>query len=183
MARKWQEGDRRVLYVVTDYENDFVDGALGFPGAEKLDEGIVRRGEEIRRQGGMVVEVHDTHGPDYLDTREGKALPVIHTVPGTKGWEIYGKTGEWLKTFPHILINKPGFGLSPEAVLQLPDGVEEIEVVGLVTNMCVISVAVTLRARYPEARVVVHKDLVASFDPELHRKALDVMRGLQMEVV
>lgn len=171
------------LYIVTDYENDFVDGALGFPGAEKLDEGIVARGKEIRAEGGKVVEVHDTHNPDYLETREGKELPVPHAIHGTRGWEIYGKTGEWLRTFPHITILKYTFGLPPLAVAQLPDDVDEIEVVGLVTNMCVLSVAVTLQARYPEARIVIRKDLVASFDPELHEKALAVMAGMQMKVV
>ena len=82
------------MYAVTDYENDFVDGSLGFEGAEKLDAGIVRRGKEIVAEGGIVLEIHDTHGPDYLDTREGRALPIVHTVPGTRGWEVYGGAGE-----------------------------------------------------------------------------------------
>lgn len=171
------------LYAVTDYENDFVDGALGFEGAEKLDGGIVDTGKKIRVAGGLVLEIHDTHGPDYLTTREGKALPIVHTVPGTRGWEIYGKTGEWLGTFEHIRINKPGFGLPPKAVLDLPDGVTEIYVVGLVTNMCDISVAVTLQARYPEAQVYIITDLVDSFDKDLHQKALDVMAGMQMRLI
>lgn len=172
------------IYAVVDYESDFVDGALGFPGAEKLDEGIVEAGKQAVAEGALVLEIHDTHGPDYLETREGKALPVPHAIPGTPGWEIYGKTREWLESLhARIVLRKPGFGLRPSDVLTLPDGVTEIEVVGLVTNMCVISVAITLQARYPEAQVVIRKDLCASFDPELHEKALAVMAGLQMKIV
>lgn len=171
------------MYAVTDYENDFVDGSLGFEGAEKLDAGIVRRGKEIVAEGGIVLEIHDTHGPDYLDTREGRALPIVHTVPGTRGWEVYGETGKWLATVPdRIVVRKSTFGIAPQDVLALPDGVDRIEVVGLVTNMCVISVAVTLQARYPEAQVVIHGKLVDSFDKKLHEAALAVMAGMQMEV-
>lgn len=171
------------LYVVTDYEHDFVDGALGFEGAEELDEGIVARGEQVRAEGGQVVEIRDTHFEDYLETREGRALKVPHAIKDTPGWENYGKTGAWLKSFPHIFIMKSGFGISPLSAIQLPDGVDRVEIVGLVTNMCVISVAVTLQARYPEAQIVIHRRLVASFSPELHEAALVVMAGMQMEVV
>ena len=171
------------LYVIVDYENDFVDGSLGFPGAEKLDEGIVARGQQVLAEGGQIVEIHDTHHSDYLETREGRTLPVEHAIYGTLGWAIYGKTGEWLKTFPHTLIMKSTFGVAPDIMLQLPDDVEEIEIVGLVTNMCVISCACVFQARYPNAQIYVHESLVASFNKELHEQALNVMEGMQIKII
>ena len=171
------------MYVVTDYQYDFVKGSLGFPGAELLDEGIVARGQEIQAEGGIIVETDDTHFEDYLDTREGKALSILHTQFNTPGWLVYGKTGIWLSGFPHIIIRKSAFGCPPEEMLKLPDGVTEIEFVGLVTNMCVLSNVCCFQARYPNAQIIVHRNLCASFNKELHDKTMDILEGLQVKVV
>lgn len=171
------------MLVITDYQNDFVNGALGFPGAEKLAEGIVRLADDIQAGDGVVVVLHDTHGENYLETREGRELPVPHTVPGTPGWELYGRVGEWVAGNPHTDIIKHTFGAPPASMLELPDGVTEIHLVGLVTNMCVISNACVFQARYPDAQIIVHRSLCDSFDKELHGKTFDVLSGMQVRVV
>ena len=171
------------MFVAVDYQYDFVSGALGFPGAELLDEGIVQCGKEAEAEGAVIVETKDTHRDDYLQTREGKALSIPHTIYGTPGWDTYGKTGLWLKETPHIVIMKSTFGCPPDELLKLPDGVEEIEVVGLVTNMCVISNICCFQARYPNAQITVYENLCASFNKDLNDKTMDVLRGLQVNVV
>lgn len=174
------------MLVVVDYQKDFVDGALGFPGAETLDPGIARKVREAVTRGDLVVYTLDTHGADYLETREGRALPVPHCIEGTDGWELYGETGAALlaagdKAVP---LRKQTFGVSPQLMARaLPhDGVGRIELVGLVTNMCVLSNACVFQAMYPHAQIVVDAALCASFDQGLHQKTLDVLRGVQVQV-
>lgn len=172
----------RYLFVI-DYQKDFVDGALGFPGAEKLDSGIARLIGTYAP--GHVYFTRDTHGPDYLQTREGRNLPVVHCVRGTPGWALYGETGRALTDCGAIGIDKPSFGLDcgdPKVLQLLPQRADEITLVGLVSNICVISNAVVLQSRYPQARIRVPANLTASFDPALHQAALAVLRGLQAEV-
>lgn len=171
------------LFVI-DYQKDFVDGTLGFPGAEKLDGPIAAR---IREYGpGRVWFTRDTHGADYLSTREGASLPVVHCVKGTPGWENYGQTARALEEVGAAGIDKLTFGMDPgdPAVLAaLPKEAERIELCGLVSNICVISNAAVLQSRYPQARIVVDAGLTASFDPDLHEKTLDVLAGLQVEIL
>ena len=171
------------LFVI-DYQNDFVDGALGFPGAERLDAGIAAR---IREYGpGRVWYTQDTHFENYLETREGKHLPVPHCLRGSRGWENYGETGKALREVGAVGIEKRTFGLDagdPEVLAKLPKEAERIEVCGLVSNICVVSNAVVLQSHYPNAQIVVDANLTASFDPDLHEKTLDVLAGLQAEVL
>lgn len=179
---------KRVLIVV-DYQNDFVDGALGFEGAEKLDKGIASLMEQYAKdKDGVIFCTFDTHDKNYLDTQEGKNLPVEHCINGTDGWELYGEVGMTEIMYPMkcTRINKPTFG-SRELAEKLhklanSSGVESITLVGVVTNMCVISNAVIAKAACPEARIIIKKDLVDSFDKELHQKALDVMASMQMTI-
>lgn len=171
------------LFVI-DYQNDFVDGALGFSGAEKLDKAIADR---VRAYGaGNVWFTRDTHAEDYLDTREGKNLPVAHCIKGTCGWENYGETAKALKEVGAVGIDKAAFGMDAgDAAVRaaLPEKADRIELCGLVSNICVVSNAVVLQSHYPNARIVVDAQLTASFDPALHEKTLDVLRGLQVEVL
>lgn len=171
------------MLVVVDYQNDFVDGALGFPGAEKLDHAIAEKIRSAEQNGTAVVVTMDTHGADYLDTREGKRLPVPHCIEGSRGWELFGETGEVLNQVEHITLRKATFGAAPLAVAELPEGVEEIELVGLVSNMCLISNVCCLQANYPQAQITVDMNLCDSFDQELHEKTAAVMRGLQVDVL
>lgn len=171
------------LFVI-DYQKDFVDGALGFSGAEKLDRGIAAR---IREYGpGHVWFTRDTHTADYLNTREGKLLPVIHCVKGTPGWENYGETAKALEEVRAVGIDKAAFGMDlgdPAVLAVLPKEAERIELCGLVSNICLISNAAVLQSRYPQARIAVDARLTDSFDPVLHEKTLDVLAGLQAEIL
>ena len=173
----------RYLFVI-DYQNDFVDGALGFPGAEKLDEKIAQK---VRTYGkGRVLFTRDTHFENYLQTREGKKLPVVHCVKGTKGWECYGETAKALEEVEAKAIDKLVFGMDvtdPATAAVLPESADEIELVGLVSNICVVSNAVVLQSKYPEATIVVDAACTDSFDKALHEKVLDVLEGFQVKVV
>ena len=173
----------RYLFVI-DYQNDFVDGALGFPGAEKLDEKIAKK---ILAYGpGRVLFTRDTHFEDYLDTREGKNLPVVHCVKGTYGWQVYGRTAQALEQVRAKAIDKLVFGMDvsdPAVAAVLPEAADEIELVGLVSNICVVSNAVVLQSRYPEATIIVDAACTDSFDKALHEKVLDVLSGFQVRVI
>lgn len=178
------------LLVVVDYQNDFVDGALGFPGAERIDAGIAKTVQAYLAMGDNVLFTFDTHGENYLDTREGRALPVPHCIDGSAGWRLYGQVQalccETCANHQIYQIKKPTFGMPPAGLVKLAGqlgDVREILVVGVVTNMCVISNAVMLQAQWPEAQITVDASLCLSFDPALHEKALDVMEGLQMHVI
>ena len=172
----------RYLFVI-DYQNDFVDGALGFPGAEKLDEKIAAK---IREYGkGRVLFTRDTHFENYLDTREGKNLPVVHCIKGTEGWQVYGETAKALAEVEAPGIDKLVFGMDvtdPATAAVLPESADEIELVGLVSNICVVSNAVVLQSRYPEATIAVDARCTDSFDKTLHEKVLDVLEGFQVKV-
>ena len=172
----------RYLFVI-DYQNDFVDGALGFPGAEKLDGKIAAK---IREYGkGHVLFTRDTHFKNYLDTREGRNLPVVHCVKGTHGWQVYGETAKALAEVEAPGIDKLVFGMDvtdPATAAVLPKTADEIELVGLVSNICVVSNAVVLQSRYPEAKIIVDAGCTDSFDKSLHEKVLDVLQGFQVTV-
>lgn len=196
---------KRVL-VVVDYQNDFVTGALGFESAKNLDEGIAALMKEYAEdENGVILCTFDTHEQNYLETQEGRKLPVEHCIKGTWGWELYGKTGEMEIMYPMkcTRITKPTFASLKlaDALKRLNDypkdrekfndgedytfisnDIESITLVGVVTNMCVISNAVIAKAACPEAEIIIKKDLCDSFDKELHQKALDVMASMQMTV-
>ena len=173
----------RYLFVI-DYQNDFVDGALGFSGAEKLDAKIAAK---VRAYGkGHVLFTRDTHFENYLDTREGRNLPVIHCVKGSQGWQVYGQTAKALAEGEAPAIDKLSFGMDvtdPATAAVLPEQADEIELVGLVSNICVVSNAVVLQSRYPEATILVDAACTDSFDKALHEKVLDVLAGFQVKVV
>ena len=173
----------RYLFVI-DYQNDFVDGALGFPGAEKLDGKIA---EKVRAYGpGRVLFTRDTHFEDYLSTREGKNLPVKHCVKDSFGWQVYGETAKALEEVGAAAIDKLVFGMDvtdPATAAVLPQQADEIELVGLVSNICVISNGVVLQSKYPEATIIVDAACTDSFDKELHQKVLDVLAGFQVKVI
>lgn len=178
------------LLVVVDYQNDFVNGALGFPGADAIDAGIAKTAQHYLAAGDNVLFTFDTHGENYLKSREGRALPVPHCLDGSEGWRLYGQVQalccETCANHQIYQVKKATFGMAPADLVRLAEqigDVREILVVGVVTNMCVISNAVMLQAQWPEAQITVDASLCLSFDPALHEKALDVMEGLQMSVV
>lgn len=173
----------RYLFVI-DYQKDFVDGALGFPGAEKLDEAIAAK---VRQYGpGRVLFTRDTHFENYPETREGRNLPVVHCVKGSDGWQVYGETAKALEEVGAKAIDKLVFGMDvtdPATAAVLPASADQIELVGLVSNICVVSNAVVLQSKYPEATIVVDAACTDSFDKSLHEKVLDVLAGFQVQVI
>lgn len=171
------------ILIVVDYQKDFVDGTLGFEGAKLLDAPIADRIREYGR--GNVFFTRDTHFDDYLSTREGKFLPVAHCIKGSDGWQIYGETAKALDEVGAVGFDKAAFGLdmTDDVRALLPDEVDEIELCGLVSNICVISNAVVFQSAYPNAKICIDSSLTASFDSALHEKVLDVLRGLQVTVL
>ncbi|KIL07023.1 amidase [Clostridium botulinum] len=172
--------------VVIDYQNDFVNGALGFKKAESLEDGIYNKVKDYLDNGDKVIFTYDTHYENYLNTREGKNLPVPHCYIGTKGHELYGRLEEFKDVKNTFHYNKEAFGIAPKDMIRLSEelglDIEEIEFVGVVSNMCVISNVVTFQAQYVNAEITVDGSLCASFDDDLHEKALDVIESLQVKV-
>ena len=173
------------VLVVVDMQNDFIDGALGTKEAEAIVPGVV---EMIRGFDGKVIATRDTHGEDYLDSEEGRHLPVPHCIKGTEGWEIRREVMEALDEKQGcLLIDKPSFG-SVELgsyVKELDDeaGVEEITLIGVCTDICVISNALLLKANLPEAEIRVDASCCAGVTPESHERALEAMKSCQIDIV
>jgi nicotinamidase-related amidase len=171
----------RVLIVV-DYQKDFVDGALGFPGAEALAGPIAARIQAYRDRGDTVIFTLDTHTGDYLNTQEGRRLPVPHCIQDTDGWQLYGAVARAaLETDRRF--RKPAFPSWELGEYLKEQGFSQVELCGLVSNICVLSNAVVAKAALPEAEILVDARLTASGDSGLHEKALDVLEGLQVTVL
>ena len=169
------------ILIVVDYQKDFVDGSLGFPGAEKVEPVLTEKIALRRKQGWTVAFTFDTHGSGYLGTQEGTKLPVPHCLRGTPGWELYGGVaGMRHKGDP--CFEKPAFVSMELAEYLARERYGRVELVGLVSNICVISNAVLAKAALPEAEVSVDAACTGSGDETLNREALDVMQGLQITV-
>lgn len=170
------------LLLVIDYQRDFVDGALSFPGAEKLDGPIAQKIAAYRSAGDDVAFTLDTHGEDYPDTQEGRKLPIPHCLRETPGWELYGQTAK-ARREEDAVVEKPAFPSLELGNWLRGKGYDRVELVGLVSYICVISNAIVAKAALPEAEIVVDAACTAGPDPALHEKALDVMeQGLQITV-
>lgn len=170
------------LLLVVDYQTDFVNGALGFPGAEKLDSLIAKKIAQYRSERGDVAFTMDTHQTNYLNTQEGRKLPIPHCIQDTAGWILYGETGR-AAAAGDVSIRKSSF-----PSLELGNWLEEkeydqIELVGLVSYMCVLSNAIIAKAALPEAEILIDAACTAGPDQALHEKCLDLMESLQMTVI
>lgn len=180
-----QNNTAKEALVVVDYQNDFVDGTLGFAGAEKLEDGICAEIERVRKEGGDVLFTFDTHAAsekEYLQSPEGKALPVPHCLSGSVGHALYGKVAECVQP-NDVRIFKPSFGSPALAEILQKRGYAKITFVGLVSHICVISNAMLAKAFCPDAKICVLSSLTAAADASLHEAALAVMRSVQIEVL
>ena len=173
----------RRLLIVVDCQKDFIDGALGFEGAEKVIPGIISKIEEYRSAGDEIVYTLDSHTEEYMNTQEGKNLPVPHCIKGSEGFELDSTLAPYLEGCRAF--EKPTFGSIDlaEFIKGNASDYSAIEVCGLVSNICVISNAVIAKAAAPEAEIIVDSNLTASFDPKLHEAALAVLGGIQVKVV
>ena len=169
----------RKILVVIDMQNDFIDGALGTPEAESIVEAVK---DKIRAYPAAdVYATMDTHGEDYLATQEGRHLPVEHCLRGTDGWQIRPDIAALLTEAR--IFEKPTFGSMrlAEELKSLPEEIE-LELVGLCTDICVVSNALLLKAVLPEVTISVDASCCAGVTPEKHRAALETMRSCQILV-
>lgn len=171
---------KKILLVI-DYQNDFVNGTLGFEKAKKLEDPIAQKIEKYKKNGDEVAFTFDTHTLDYLQTQEGRNLPVQHCVKGTKGWELYGKIAGFFDKSTKSF-EKATFGSIELAEYLAKNTYDQIELVGIVSNICVISNAILAKAALPEAQIIVDASCVASNDDNLNKSALDVMESLQIKI-
>lgn len=168
------------LLIVIDMQNDFIDGPLGTPEAEAIVDAVK---DKIRSYpAGDIFATMDTHESDYLSTQEGRNLPVEHCIKGTDGWRIRPDIAELLTEA--AVFEKPTFGSvrMAEAVKAIED-LEEIELIGLCTDICVVSNALLLKATLPEVKICVDSRCCAGVTPEKHLAALETMRSCQIEVI
>ena len=170
------------LLIVVDYQNDFVDGALGFAGAEKLDEKIAQKIKEYHKKNDEVIFTLDTHYKDYSESLEGKYLPVPHCIKGTDGHKLYGKTANSIGKNDKVF-EKLTFPSLELAVYLKDKAYECVEIVGLVSNICVLSNAIMVKSALPDTEIIVDANYTDSFDRSLHNKCLDIMEGLHIKVI
>lgn len=170
--------------VVVDMQNDFINGSLGTAEAQSIVPRVQQRIEDALAEERTPIFTQDTHEANYMETNEGKHLPVPHCVEGTNGWEI----NSTLTPFANQTLRKPTFGC-----LALVDYLSDVSknnganldiaLCGVCTDICVVSNALLLRAHYPEASISVFADSCAATTPQRHEAALDVMRSCQIEVL
>lgn len=167
--------------IVVDYQNDFVSGSLGFEKAKELDSEIANLIDKYHNNSDDVVFTLDTHYDDYMNTNECKSLPVPHCIKGTIGHNLYGKVSQSVKE-SDLLFEKNTFGSDKLFEYLKNNRYSSIELVGVVTNICVISNAVIAKTAQPETEIIVNRNLVASNDDKLNDEALSVMSSFQIKI-
>lgn len=169
------------ILIVVDMQNDFIDGALGTAEAVAIVSGVA---EKIKSFSGPVIFTRDTHPENYLSTQEGRRLPVEHCIKGTVGWQIRPEL-EALRTSPAV--DKPTFGSTAlmEMLVSMDalESIASVTLVGLCTDICVISNAMLIKAALPEVTVIVDASCCAGVTPASHKNALEAMKMCQIDVV
>ena len=167
------------ILVVVDMQNDFIDGALGTKEAIAIVPDVV---EKIKNfDGDKIIFTRDTHEENYMETQEGRNLPVPHCIRGTKGWELNPEIDALKK---EEVIDKPSFGsMELASYLKEQSDIESIEFVGLCTDICVISNVMITKAALPEVPLVVDAACCAGVTPESHKNALEAMKMCQVKVI
>lgn len=172
----------RNILVVIDMQNDFIDGALGTKEAQTIVPRVVEKMKAYEPQN--IYLTRDTHYENYLETQEGRKLPVEHCIKDTHGWQLRDEIAEAAEGA--TIVDKPTFGsveLAGKLMVERAQEALEIEVVGLCTDICVVSNALLFKAAMPEAPITVDAACCAGVTPEKHRAALETMRSCQIEVV
>ena len=177
------------ILIVVDMQNDFVSGALGSSEAKAIVPNVVKLVEEYGKKGHLIWFTKDTHQENYLETQEGKKLPVEHCIWGTEGWNIIDELKPYLKASWGM--EKPTFG-STDLMNELAWDIDsfgcyenevDIEFCGLCTDICVISNAILAKAHFPEANIIVHADCCAGVTPESHQRALEAMKMCHIDII
>jgi nicotinamidase-related amidase len=169
--------------IAVDMQKDFVDGSLGSAEAVAIVPAVI---EKIWAFDGDVIFTYDTHDENYLNTREGRMLPIEHCIEGTEGWRLYGELEDVRFKIGGKAFTKTTFG-SRELAMYLSiqnekDSIERIELIGLCTDICVISNALILKAFLPETEIIVDASCCAGVTPESHLRALEAMRACHIEI-
>lgn len=169
------------VLIVIDMQKDFVDGSLGTKEALGISDKLT---DYVKSFDGDIIFTRDTHAENYMQTSEGKNLPVPHCIKGTPGHELYGDLKELSRS--RTVIDKPTFGSRVLAQMLYDENskekIEKITLIGVCTDICVISNALCIKAFLPETKISVISNLCAGTTPENHAKALDVMRCCQISV-
>ena len=169
--------------VVVDMQKDFVDGALGSVDAVAIVPGVV---EKIKSFDGEIFVTFDTHFDNYPETAEGRKLPVPHCIKGTDGWQLDKNVASALADREYTAVEKPTFGSLelPRLIEASADGDDfSIEIIGLCTDICVVSNALVLKANFPEIPISVDSACCAGVTPQAHEAALATMRSCQIDVI
>ncbi len=175
------DSEMKKVLVVVDMQNDFIDGSLGTVQAQGIVSKVISKIKSYPAD--CIYATRDTHGEDYLESSEGKNLPVVHCVKGSKGWEIRPEVAEAMPQA--VILDKPTFGSTELAKLLYRENEKEgleIELVGLCTDICVVSNALLLKSFLPENRISVDASCCAGVTPESHEAALATMKMCQIMV-
>ena len=172
------------LLIVVDMQNDFVYGSLGSEAAQAIVPNVMRKAYQYSFD--EVIFTRDTHFPTYFETLEGQKLPIEHCIVDTKGWEIIDELKSFSE-YPDVkIINKYTFGYNNwknlEGVLATRE-IDEIEIVGLCSDICIVSNALILKAQFPNVKITVDASCCAGTTPEAHAAALTVMKSCQIDVI
>ncbi len=168
------------ILCVIDMQNDFIDGSLGTKEAVKIVPAVKEKIEAYLKNGDKVIFTRDTHTDGYLSTAEGRKLPVVHCIKDTDGWQI----SPLLSTEGCEIIDKPTFGSYDLAArIEAEDNLEAVELIGLCTDICVISNALMIKAKVYETPVIVDSSCCAGVTPESHQNALNSMKMCQIDII
>ncbi len=178
------------LLLVIDMQNDFITGALGNDECRAVVPKVIARMEQARKDGWKIICTQDIHEDNYLETGEGRRLPVEHCLRGTNGAELIDEIEEFMTRYDdhHELFlsespfEKSAFGSTDLSNALKKYDIEEIELIGVCTDICVISNAMILRSDYPEIEVSVNQQCCAGVSPESHKNALMAMQGCQINI-
>ena len=168
------------LLAVIDFQNDFVNGSLGFEYAKDLEKHIVELIKEYKTNHDDIIYTLDTHSADYLETYEGTYLPIPHCIEHTHGWELYGEVKDLLKDA--LCFTKPTFPSLDFANYLKDKDYTEITFVGLVSHICVLSNAIMAKSALPQAHIIIDLKGTSSVDGKTHQDSISVMKSLQFEI-
>lgn len=173
------------MLIVVDMQNDFIDGALGTTEAQVIVKNVDKKIRDYDKAGDLVIFTADTHTQQYMETQEGVNLPVPHCIKGTPGWQISDKL---YRPQDAPVIEKETFGSKDLGIMLMEleragEMPEAIELVGLCTDICVISNAMMIKAFLPEVPVVVDSSCCAGVTPESHQNALEAMKMCQIKII
>ena len=172
----------REILVVVDMQKDFVNGALGSDEAVSIVDNVVKKINEFN---GEIIVTYDTHFNNYMETREGKYLPIPHCIMYTDGWKLDHKVQKALSSKEYSKIYKPTFGST--TLVEKLNGCDqfntEVTFIGLCTDICVVSNAMLLKANYPEMNIIIDANCCAGVTPDKHKAALEVMKSCLINVI